>query len=132
LKKLAEQEKLLSTTSLNLDTTDEAVHCHIRTSILMAIKPTYPSTPIDIRVGCSLDFYSTFTEGWMTYTPQRHCCNYKMYHLCTNIDLFQSQLPGWELMRSTSLIVPDVLTYQLVASAEHPIYTIYSAGCAMA
>jgi hypothetical protein len=84
LKKLVEQEKLLSTTSLNLDATDKAVHHHIRTSILMAIKPTYPSTPIDIRVGCSADFYSTFTEGWTTYTPQRHHCNYKMYRLCTN------------------------------------------------
>lgn len=129
--KLVAQQELLDTTSINLDAADEVVHCHIGTSILMAIKPTYSSTPLDIKVGCSADFYNTFTEGWTMYTLQRHCCNYKTYHLCTNINLFQAQLPGWDLTRSTSLIMQDVLTYCLVALSEHPIYAIYSAGCAM-
>jgi hypothetical protein len=52
-------------------------------------------------------------------------CDYETYCLCTDINLFQAQLPGWDLTRSTSL------TYRLVASSEHPIYTIYSAGCVM-
>lgn len=130
LEKLAVQEELLDTTSSNLDAANEAVRRHIGTSILMAIKPTYSSTPIDIRVGCSVEFYDTFTEGWTTYIPQRRRCDYETYRLCTDIDLFQSQLPGWDLTRSTSLIAQDALTYRLMASAEHPIYAIYSAGCA--
>ena len=79
--KLVVQQELLDTTSMNLDMANEVVHRHIGTSILMAIKPTYSSTPLNIKVGCSVDFYNTFTKGWTTYTPQRRHCNYKTYHL---------------------------------------------------
>ncbi len=45
-------------------------------------------------------------------------------------NLLQSRLPGWELTRLMLLIAEDVLTYCLVALAEHLIYMIYSVGCA--
>ena len=64
LVKLAAEQELLDTTSTNLDAANEAVCHHIGTSILMVIKPTYSSTPLNIKVGCSADFYNTFTKGW--------------------------------------------------------------------
>ncbi|ELR17192.1 uncharacterized protein ACA1_058480 [Acanthamoeba castellanii str. Neff] len=88
----------------------------------MAIKTTYSMAPMDIQVGCSVEFYDTFTHRWTNYTPQRRHSNYDTYHLCTNIDLLQSILPGWELTRLTLLIAEDVLTYCLVALAKHLIY----------
>jgi hypothetical protein len=72
--KLVAQQELLDTTSTNLDAADEAVCCHIGTLILLAIKPTYSSTPLNIKVGCSIDFYNTFTKGWTMYTMQKCCC----------------------------------------------------------
>jgi hypothetical protein len=95
----------------------------------MAIKTTYSMTPVDIQVGCSVEFYDSFTHGWTNYTPQCCCSDYDSYHLCTNLNLLQSRLPGWELTRLMSLIAKDALTYHLVALAKHPIYTIYSMGC---
>jgi hypothetical protein len=130
LQKLAAQTQLLEEATSTLKAADEAVVRHIGTSILMAIKTTYSTTPVDIRVGCSVEFYDSFTHGWTNYTPQRRRSDYDSYRLCTNLDLLQSRLPGWELTRSTSLIAEDALTYRLVASAEHPIYAIYSVGCA--
>ncbi len=63
-----------------LKVADEAVVHHISTSILMAIKTTYSTTPIDIQVGCSVEFYNSFTHGWTNYTPQCHHSNYNSYH----------------------------------------------------
>jgi hypothetical protein len=84
------QKELLEDTTSMLKAADEVVICHICTSILMAIKTTYSTTPINIQVRCSVEFYDAFTLRWTNYTPQCTLLR-QQHHLCTPMLTCSSQ-----------------------------------------